>query len=112
MERKRKIRRASILIMSVYIFVNIFVFGLMKAYMNTNNIISKNRLVMASVTATENITNVEILGKSFEINTQDNKKNISQLAVYALMNDKARVCTDIILNVTSSAKELILAKMT
>ncbi|MBQ3566265.1 MAG: hypothetical protein IJA12_03720 [Oscillospiraceae bacterium] len=106
MERKRKIRRASILIMSVYIFVNIFVFGLMKAYMNTNNIISKNRLVMASVTETENRTNIEILGKSFEINTQDNIKKFSQLAVYALMNDKARVCTDIILNAVSYLPEI------
>lgn len=110
MERKRKIRRASILILSVYIFVNVFVFGLMKAYMNTNNIISKDRLVMASVTETENMTNIKILGKSFQINTRDNAKNISQIAVYAIMSDKARACTDIILNLTSSAKEIILAK--
>lgn len=97
MERKRKIRRAFILIFAFYIVINIFIFGLMKAYINTNNIVSRNQLVMASVIEKEDTTKIKVLGKSFEFDKDNAVKSATEACIYAIMPEKARVCTDIIL---------------
>lgn len=97
MERKRKIRRAFILISAFYIVINVFIFGLMKAYINTNNIISRNQIVMASVSQNNTKTKINILGKDFEFDKNDAVKSAAEACVYAIMPEKARVCTDIIL---------------
>ena len=97
MNNKRKTRRAFILFFAVYIIINVFVFGFMKAYVNTNNIISKNHLVMASITENQDKTNIKILGKSFAIDKKNTEKTISEVCIYTLMTDKIRICTDLIL---------------
>ena len=98
MERKRKIRRFFILAVCFYIIVNAFLFGLMNAYLNTNNIVSKNQLIMASVTQTEKTTKINILGKEISINKNETLKAVSQAVLYTVMPEKVRFCTDIILN--------------
>ncbi len=97
MERKRKIRRAFILIFAFYIVINIFIFGLMKAYINTNNIVSRNQLVMASVTEKKDTIKIKVLSKSFELDKDNAMKSAAEACVYAIMPENARVCTDIIL---------------
>lgn len=97
MEHKRKVRRAFILGFSVYAIINIFIFGFMKAYVNTNNIVSKNHIVMASVTENKENKSIEILGRNFEIPKEDSERTIAEICVYTLMTDKMRICTDLIL---------------
>lgn len=103
MTHKRKIKRIFILAAFLYITINIFIFGIMNAYINTNNTVSKNQLVMASVSENANITNIKILGRSFEIKKQTTAKNVSKACIYALMSEKLRICIDVILN----GKELL-----
>lgn len=97
MERKKKIRRAFILIFAFYVIINIFIFGLMTAYMKTNNILSRNKLVMASVTENSETKNIKILDKSFVIDKNNSIKSISEICIYALIPEKIRVCTDVVL---------------
>ncbi|MBQ8435748.1 MAG: hypothetical protein IJX24_07055 [Oscillospiraceae bacterium] len=104
MERKRKVRRAFLLTAAIYIIINIFLFGLIKAYINTNNIVSRNHLVMASVSECNDITTIRILGKNFEIDKNNNTGTIAKICTYAVMSDKLRICTDIILK----TKDIIL----
>ncbi len=107
MERKKKIRRAFILIFAVYTIINIFIFGLMKAYVNTNNTVSKNQLVMASVFENPDTTSIEILGKSFEIPKENTEKTIAEICIYTLMTDKIRICTDLILKCRELAENYL-----
>ena len=65
MERKRKIKRASILAVFIYVMINGFVWGFMKAYLNSYNIISKDQLVMAEVNNNNSKTEIKILNKKF-----------------------------------------------
>ncbi|MBE6844426.1 MAG: hypothetical protein E7508_01745 [Ruminococcus sp.] len=104
MERKRKIRRAFILTAAIYVIINIFIFGLMRAYINTNNIISRNQLVMASVSENRDKKTINILGKNFEIDKSNTAGTLAKLCTYTVMSDKLRICTDIILK----SKEFIL----
>ena len=104
MKHKRKVKRAFILIFSVYAIANIFIFGFMNAYVNTNNIVSKNQLVMASVTESNDETRLKILGKRFVIPKENTEKTIAEVCVYTLMTDKMRVCTDLILKIKSLIK--------
>lgn len=97
MERKRKIRRVFILIFAFYAIINIFIFGLMTAYMKTNNILSRNKLVMASVTENSETKNIKILNKNFVIDKDNSIKSLAEICTYALIPEKVRVCTDIIL---------------
>ncbi len=108
MERKKKIRRVFTLIISLYIILNILIFGMMNAYMETNNVLSKNQLVMVSVTENVNKTNIEILGKNFEIDKNNTAKTIVQACTYTLMPEKIRVCTDVILTFRNIVKNELL----
>ncbi|MGN0612565.1 MAG: hypothetical protein ACI4JB_01560 [Porcipelethomonas sp.] len=100
MERKRKVRRAFFLAFSIYIVINIFIFGLMKAYLNTNNIVSREQLVMASVNKDENSTEINILGRKITINESAAKDTVTQAAAYILLPVKARTCAEIIIRLS------------
>lgn len=104
MERKGKVRRAFLLTAAVYIILNIFLFGLIKAYINTNNTVSRNQLVMASVSETNDKTTIKLLGKNFEIDKNNNAETIAKICTYTVMSDKLRICTDIVLK----SKDIIL----
>lgn len=67
MNNKRKIKRASILAVIIYIMINGFVWGLMKAYINSYNSINRDKLVMAQITDKPDGKEIKILGGSFII---------------------------------------------
>ncbi len=97
MEKRKKIRRAFMLAFFIYIIINIFIFGLMKAYLNTNNIVSRNQLVMASIEQNSQKTEIEILGKNFSINKNQKSEKVVETVLYLLMPDKIRACTEIVI---------------
>lgn len=97
MERKRKIRRAFLLAVCIYIIINMFIFGLMKAYLNTNNTASRNQIVMASVSQNTEKTEIEILGKNFSINKNQKAEKIAETVLYLFMPYKIRACTEIVI---------------
>ena len=88
MERKRKIKRASILAVFIYVMINGFVWGFMKAYLNSYNIISKDQLVMAEVNNNNSKTEIKILNKNGEGNI---KNVISGRRIY-----KTSDCKDVL----------------
>lgn len=97
MERKRKIRRAFILTLGIYIIINIFIFGLMKAYLNTNNIVSRNQIVMASVSQENENTEINVLGKKIIVNKNKASEKLTESLLYFMMPYKLRACTEIVI---------------
>jgi len=98
MNRKKKIRRCFILIFSVYIILNYFVFGFIKAYVNTNNTINKEQLAIAYINDEQNIRNIEVLGKNFIIDKNNNINEYLRIGIYTVMTDKMRISADIVFN--------------
>ena len=96
MTRKKKIRRAFLLAAGIYIIINIFIFGLMIAYVNTNNIVSSDKVVMAEIKNSAQTTNIEILGKDVTIEKNSEIEKISETAVYALMPYSFRISSEIV----------------
>ena len=69
----------------------------MKAYLNTNNIISREHIVMASVSQNNENTEIKILGKSFIINKSKIAQPLAETLLYIFMPYKLRTCTEIII---------------
>ena len=97
MNRKKKIRRVFFLAASIYIVLNIFIFGLMTAYVNSNNIASPDRIAMAEVNSTADQTKFKVLGKTFTMEKDKAVQNSVLAAVYLIMPHKMRACTEIVL---------------
>ncbi len=96
MTRKKKIRRAFLLAAGIYIIINIFIFGFMTAYINTNNIVSSDKVVMAEINENSEITNIEILGKEVTIEKNSRGKKIAETAVYTIMPYSFRISSEIV----------------
>ncbi|MGN1481463.1 hypothetical protein [Porcipelethomonas sp.] len=97
MERKKKIKRAAILAVFIYIMINGFVWGLMKAYLNSYNTVSKEQLVMAEVNNSKQKTEIKILNKKFYIDKNKTFQNTAGIILYILMPDKAKLSTEIVM---------------
>lgn len=97
MEKKRKIKRAAILTAFIYIMINGFVWGLMKAYLNTYNIINKNQLVMAKVTNEKSGTEIKILNKKFYLSKKQSMNNTAGIILYIVLPDKYKATAEIIM---------------
>ncbi len=97
MNRKKKIRRAFLLAFFIYIIINMFIFGLMRAYLNTNNIASRDKIAMASLSQNAEKTEIKILGKNFSINKKNKNENIAQAFLYILLPYNVRACTEIVI---------------
>ena len=93
MERKRKIKRASILAVFIYVMINGFVWGFMKAYLNSYNIISKDQLVMAEV----NNNNSKILNKKFYFDKNKSLQNTAGFLLYIILPDKIKTTAEIVM---------------
>lgn len=105
MERKRKIRRGFFLAFSIYFIINIFIFGLMKAYLNTSNMVKRDHLVMMEVSQNTEKTEIQVLGKNFVINKNDNIEKIAETIIYFVMPYKLRACTDIVMQCEDKIKQ-------
>lgn len=99
MEQKRKIKRILILTAFIYIIINGFVWGFMKAYINSHNIVSNEQLAMATITKESGQTNIKILNKDFSINKKNKALNKIEIIIYILLPDKARTATEIIMQI-------------
>ncbi len=97
MERKKKLKRAAILSVFIYIMINGFIWGFMKAYMNSHNIFSNEHLAMAEVQKSEDKTEIKILNKNFSIDKNKTAENTAGILLYILMPDKVRTSTELIM---------------
>lgn len=97
MHRKKKIRRAFLLALCIYIIINMLIFGLMRAYLNTNNIVSRDKIAMATLSQNAEKTEINILGKKFSIYKNHNAKNLAQAFLYILLPYNVRACTEIVI---------------
>lgn len=98
MTRKKKIRRFFIVAACVYVIINLFVYGLMTAYMNTNNTVSSKKVVMADVSADGETTKVNILGKEFSLQRENEFDKAMEATVYIAMPFKIRLCTELLIH--------------
>lgn len=97
MERKRKLKRAAILAIFIYIMINGFVWGFMKAYLNSYNIISKDQLVMAEVKNSNSKTEIKILNKKFYLDNNKTFQNAAGVILYILLPDKIKTTAEIVM---------------
>ena len=97
MERKRKIKRASILAVFIYVMINGFVWGFMKAYLNSYNIISKDQLVMAEVNNNNSKTEIKILNKKFYFDKNKSLQNTAGFLLYIILPDKIKTTAEIVM---------------
>lgn len=86
----RKIKRASILAVIIYIMINSFVWGLMKAYINSYNAVNHEKLVMAQICDSPDGKEISIMGSSFCINSEAEDSSCAQKAVKSLIPVKIR----------------------
>lgn len=97
MERKRKIKRAAILAVFIYIMINGFIWGFMKAYLNSYNIISKNQLVMAEINNNSSKTEIKILNKKFYFDKNKSFQNAAGILLYIILPDKIKTTAEIVM---------------
>ncbi len=97
MERKIKIKRAAILAVFIYIMINGFIWGFMKAYLNSHNIISKDQLVMAEVKNKNSKTEIKILNKKFYFDNNRTFQNASGILLYIVLPDKIKATAEIVM---------------
>ena len=97
MERKRKIKRASILAVFIYVMINGFVWGFMKAYLNSYNIISKDQLVMAEVNNNNSKTEIKILNKKFYFDKNKSLQNTAGFLLHIILPDKIKATAEIVM---------------
>lgn len=87
----RKTKRASILAVCIYIMVNSFVWGLMKAYINSYNAVNHEQLVMAQISDSSDGKEISIMGNSFYISSETNDKGNTAKTICSLIPVKIRI---------------------
>lgn len=91
----RKIKRASIIAIIIYVMINSFVWGLMKAYINSHNAISHDKLAMAQVTDSPNGKKISVMGTCFYIPDKREDKSRVDCALQTLIPIKIRTASEI-----------------
>ena len=99
MNNKTKIKRASILAFIIYIMINGFVWGLMKAYINSYNSINRDKLVMAQITDKPDGKEIKILGGSFIIPENNSDTQAVYTAAWSLMPDKIKAAAKLFMRI-------------
>ncbi len=103
MSGRKKVFRAITVSVCIYIILNILIYGIMTAYLNTGNIIHEDKLVMAEIYEQDDKKNIRILGREYSFNMNNSIDTAVGAILYCLTPDKVRVCTQLI----SEAGEII-----
>lgn len=91
----RKLKRASILAVIIYVMINFFVWGLMKAYINSHNAVNHDKLVMAEISDDKNGKRVSIMGNSFCVLEKEHEKNDVDNALLSLLPSEIKAVSGI-----------------
>ncbi len=91
----RKTKRASVLAVCIYIMVNSFVWGLMKAYINSYNAVNHEQLVMAQINDSSDGKEISIMGNSFYISSETTDKSTTAKTIGSLIPVKIRIAAAI-----------------
>lgn len=91
----RKLKRVSILAVIIYIMINSFVWGLMKAYINSHNAISNEKLVMAQITDSPNGKKISVMGNSFYISSEKKEDNRLKNTLESFIPAKIKAASEI-----------------
>ena len=107
MNRRKKIKRIFLLFIAIYIILNVFIFGLMTAYINTNNMVSSDKIVMAELNKDPSKTSVEILGNDMTIKNSKKMINKSEVILYTASPQSFRIAGQIVEKITQLADIVI-----
>lgn len=91
----RKTKRAAILAVCIYIMVNSFVWGLMKAYINSYNSVNHEKLAMAQINDSSDGKEISIMGNSFYIPSEADEKSSTAETISSLIPVKIRIAAAI-----------------
>lgn len=105
---RSKIKRASITIVIIYIMINGFVWGLMKAYINSYNAINSEKLVMAQLTDKSGGKEVKILENRFFLPDKLDKDSNIYFAVRSIMPSRIRAVSEIFQRIGREAVQISL----
>jgi hypothetical protein len=98
----KKNKKPLILAIAIYLLLNGLVWGCMKVYTESYNIMNSNKIVMADVKFNNNNAELTVLNKKLVMNTpvlpQDNPVF---LGAYLFSSEKTKLLTDIIKLVNS-----------
>ncbi len=103
---QRNCKRGVILGIIIYVMLNAFVWGIMKAYVGSHNSASREQLAMAQITDSEKGRNISIMGNSFEIPEDDKKENNALNALKTLVPVKIRAAEEIFENAVRKIFEI------
>lgn len=87
----RKTKRAAILAVSIYIMINSFVWGLMKAYINSYNAVNHEQLAMAQISDSSDGKEISIMGKSFYISSETKETSSTARTISSLIPARIRL---------------------
>lgn len=73
----------------IYAMLNCFAWGIMKAYINSHNCVSKDKLVMAEISDNENGTTVSVIGNSITIPDNRDSSSLDCLRTLLPLNIRA-----------------------
>lgn len=91
----KKVKRASILAVCIYIMINSFVWGLMKAYINSYNAVNHEKLVMAQICESPDGKEISIMGNRFHIPSEAGESSSISKALSSLISVKIRTAAAI-----------------
>ena len=97
MTGKKKILRCIFTVVCVYIILNVLVYGIMTAYMNTSNMISEDKLTMAEVRKSGKQTRIKILGKEYSAEINDDTSSTVLTLLYCTASEKIRACAELLI---------------
>ncbi len=96
--KKSKTKRAVILAVFIYIMINGLVYGLLKAYLNSHNAVSREQWKMASVTKKGHAAEITVLDSSFTIDLSNAVEGASAVCIYTVLPDKVRAAARVIMH--------------
>lgn len=91
----RRLKRAIILLIVIYLLINGLAWGLMKAYINSYNAVNNEKLVMAEISNSQEGMEISVMGNSICIPDKKNKADQKRSALNAVIPLKIRAAYDI-----------------
>ena len=96
MTARKKVLRNIVTVVCVYIILNVLIYGIMTAYMNTRNILSEDKLTMAEISGNGEQTSIKILGREYSANISEQTLGTVTAVLYCAANEKIRACAELL----------------
>ena len=95
MTGRKKVLRNIAAAVCVYIILNVLIYGIMTAYMNTRNILNEDKLTMAEVSGSGEQTKIKILGREYSADISPEAVGNITAVLYCTANEKIRACAEL-----------------